>query len=90
MKNLFVLLFISLLTFSLDAMSQTETTGKFDKPLYKGQIAYATENKDTLYVEKIMYPLYAEIWDFPHNKADKPVLICVDTVQPFYAKLEED
>lgn len=88
MKSIFAILLISLIAFTSEAMCQTETTGKFDKPL-SGHIGYATPNKDTLYIEKQMYPLYAEIWDFPLNKPDKPVLIMVDSVKPFYARKEE-
>jgi len=88
MKTIILLLTISL-TVLCNSASCQETTGKFEKPLYKGQCAYATPNKDTLYVESNMYSLFDEIWDMPKNRNEKPVLVVVNDVSTFYGRKEE-
>lgn len=52
------------------------------------QIAFATFNKDTLYVVYEMVQTMNEIWDLPQNVDDKPVIIPVKTLMPYFRKEE--
>ena len=56
----------------------------------KSHVAFTTENKDTLYVERSMYSLLKQVWEMPKNADEKPVIIPVDSVEKFYAIKEED
>lgn len=71
--------------FAFNAMCQQDTV-KFKT---RG-IAYATENKDTLYVLKGMTGMMHEIWDLPHYVADKPVIIPVNSLDRFYGRRENE
>lgn len=43
-------------------------------------IAYATPEKDTLYVSSEAYLTMVKVWNKPYNTKDKPVIISVDSI----------
>ena len=48
------------------------------------RITYVTEGRDTLYVISNIYELFNEIWNEPINIKEKPILVSVSTLAPFY------
>jgi len=63
--------------------SKCQSKKEYDPSMH---ITYVTEGKDTLYVIQNIYSVFDEIWSEPRYKSEKPVLVSVYTLAPFYAK----
>ena len=49
-------------------------------------ITYVTESRDTLYVMSDIYRLFEEIWNKPINVKNKPIIISVSSLAPYYER----
>jgi len=47
-------------------------------------ITYVTEGRDTLFIISNIYSLFDEIWNQPENVNEKPILVSVQTLAPYY------
>lgn len=81
MKRIFLLTL--LLTVSLGVCAQTSEQ---NSEQYSGQIVYATEDKDTLYIEADMFKTFFDVWNQEEYVSEKPILIKVDSVRELYAR----
>ena len=76
MKNLFLVLLLSIGVTSFgQSTSNTEP------------IAYATPQKDTLYVLTQILPIMTEVWNQPNYIGQRPVIIPVKSVAVLKSKL---
>lgn len=55
-----------------------------------GKVAVPSTNKDTLYILVDMFSSIHYIWNLPENKKEMPVLIAVNSLEPYIGRKEDE
>jgi len=75
-------------TLALNAKSQQQNEVKTDYD-NKDVIAYASKEKDTLYVIDYMVPMMNDIWNLPDYINTRPIIIPVISLRKFFINKED-